>query len=470
MKVNTEQKLDGAFWQRLALDQLIPLWLAHGPDKEHGAFHLNLARDWRPFPPANKMPAMISRQVFGFSAAYLLSGEDRYLDAARAGVDYLLERAWDTRYGGWFDLLSPEGEPLDPRKSIPCQLYTNVGLTLYYFVAGDPRALSAVNDSVAIQQTAGYDRVYGGYFQSLNRDLSVDDDSKNKHAHYGYVGSLTLNLWLATHDPGVMRWQRELTDLTLERMRDEYGWIHGFNTRFNRQWQRIPPAGGWESIPVGGQLTAALSFLGLYRQTGEDRYRVGGLALGERVTRYGWDSKRGGWLDNISAAPPHTPDANAAVSWWVQIYGSLLQLHLYHLTGEQVHLERFVTSARFYNPYFTDPIHGGLFDGVSPDGALLGDGRKAQPWRTSYHEMEFALLCYLYLNLYVDRKPATLHFRLDATDTPTTHYVSLVDEASVRIAAAWLDGQPTDDYDKDTPRLIIPAGRERKAVVELKNA
>ena len=461
------QELDGAFWQRKAVDELIPLWHAHAPDRERGAFHLNLSRDWQPFPPANKMPAMISRQVFGFSAAYLLSGDDRYLDTAREGVAYLLERAWDVKYGGWFDLLTPEGEPLEQRKSIPCQLYTNVGLTLYTFVTGDSRALAAVNASVAIQRTAGHDTAYGGYYDALNRDLTVADDGKNKHAHYGYVGSLTLNLWLATRDPGILAWQRELTDLTLERMMDAYGWVHGFTSRFDRQWQRMSPAGSQESIPVGGQLTAALSFLRLYQQTGEGRYRDAGLALGERVTRFGWDGERGGWLDNIAAAPPHTQNANPAVSWWVQIYGALLQLHLYHVTGDQVHLDRFVTSARFYLRYFTDPIYGGLFDSVSPEGALIGDGRKAQPWRTSYHEMEFAMLCYLYLNLYVDQKPATLHFRLNAVNAPSTHHVSLVDDPSVRISAAWVDGRPTNAYDGDTPRLMVPRGKDCKFVVEL---
>ncbi|MCK4630935.1 MAG: hypothetical protein KAT40_05795, partial [Bacteroidales bacterium] len=67
-----EQKfMDGEFWRDQVLTELIPYWYKHVRDEEHGAFYLNLSRDWQPMPPWNKMPAMISRQIFSFSTAYL---------------------------------------------------------------------------------------------------------------------------------------------------------------------------------------------------------------------------------------------------------------------------------------------------------------------------------------------------------------------------------------------------------------
>ena len=115
-------------------------------------------------------------------------------------------------------------------------------------------------------------------FGSPYRDLSVSDDVKVKHAHYGYVGSL-IHYYLATRDPDFLQFERELMDLTAERMMDpNLGWVYGYNVRFDRQWRPIE-SGDRGNAAIGAQLTAALAFLRLHRQSGEARY----LELGKQV-------------------------------------------------------------------------------------------------------------------------------------------------------------------------------------------
>jgi mannobiose 2-epimerase len=451
--------MDPAFWQAQALKDLIPYWAAHAPDPENGAFFMNLSRDWKPLPPWDKVPALISRHVFGFSAAYLLSGEPKYLDIARQGADYLYQHAWDPEYGGWFDKLARDGGPLVETKSISLQLYTNVGLTAYYIASGDERALSLVRKSVDIQRTKGFDAAKGGYVQALNRDLSVANYGKNKHAHYGYIGSLLLNLYLATGDPGVLAWEKELADLSLGKMVDKYGWIHGFRSLFDRDWQRTPAlVDGNEVVSVGAELTAALAFLRLYHQTGEKKYLDAGRRLGDQVTRWGFDRGRGCWYDLIATAPPHRPVAKPTVWWWVQIYGSFLQLQLYRVTGDEACLDTFRRSEEFFDSFVRDREQGGVFGSVTPDGRVMGEGRKASDseWHTSYHEMEHALLNYLYLNLYVNRTPAVLYYRLDG---PGAHFVAPVDDPAVRISSVTMDGEPWKDFDGAKRSVNVPAGK-----------
>jgi len=86
--------MERAFWMDQGLKDLIPHWYEHVREEDHGGFHTNLSRDWRPLPPWDRVPSAISRHVFGFCATYLLSGEDRYLQVAREGVDYLLKYGW----------------------------------------------------------------------------------------------------------------------------------------------------------------------------------------------------------------------------------------------------------------------------------------------------------------------------------------------------------------------------------------
>ena len=59
--------LNPEFWRQHALNDLIPYWYKSAIDKEYGGFHSNLSRQWEPLPPYDKYPAMISRQIFGFS-------------------------------------------------------------------------------------------------------------------------------------------------------------------------------------------------------------------------------------------------------------------------------------------------------------------------------------------------------------------------------------------------------------------
>lgn len=447
------------YWRVHALKDLIPNWLRYAPDPENGAFFMNLSRDWKPLPPNDKVPALVSRHVFGFSAAFLLSGDPKYLEVARRGAEYLFDHAWDPAPGGWFDKLTADGRPLVETKSISLQLYSNVGLTLYYVASGDDRALSFVRRSVDIQRTKGRDAGSGGYVQALNRDLTVLDYGKNKHAHYGYIGSLLLNLELATRDPEILAWEKELADLSIARLSDKHGWLHGFRSRFDRDWRRTPAlVDGREVVSVGAELTAALAFLRLYHRSGDRKYLEAGRRLGEMVTRAGFDPDRGCWYDLVETAPPHRPVANPTVWWWVQIYGSFLQLQLYHLTEDPACLVTLRKTEQFFVDHFCDREKGGVFGSVRPDGAVMGEGRKASDsdWHTSYHEMEHALLNYLYLNLYVNGTRASLHYRLDG---PRTHYVSLVDDPAVRISGVTMDGKPWTEFDAAACSVSVPEGR-----------
>lgn len=160
-----EKVLTAEYWRKQALKDIIPYWHKHAQDKEHGGFYLALSREWKPIPPWEKSPPMISRDIYGFCAAFLLSGDERYWTAARQGVDFLLNHAWDKEYGGWFDSLTISGEPKDETKTVPFQLYTDVGLALYYFVTGEERALSHILQSIHLRKNRAQDKEYGGYIR-----------------------------------------------------------------------------------------------------------------------------------------------------------------------------------------------------------------------------------------------------------------------------------------------------------------
>ena len=456
---------DGEFWKQQALELLAPYWHRHGRDLTNGAYFTNLSRQWTPKPPHEKYPAMISRQVFGFCAAYLLSGDEQSLADARAGVDYLLEHAWDKQYGGWFDVLTESGEPKETSKTVPYQLYTDVGLTLYYFVTGEERVLARVMESIRIRQTRARDAEFGGYFHALNRDLSVKDAAKSKHGHFGYASSLLIPLFVATRNAEVLQFAEELMQITRDRMMDpEAGWVRGYPKPLSRDW-KLEEAGAMEPVAPGAQLTAALAYLRLSEIAGKDFYRKEGLRLTEQITHAAWDTNAGSWSDVIGRKPPYSQPAAAQVSWWVQCYGSLAQLHQYHLTGDERYLPQFDKMTTFYNRYFLDHEFGGVLTTLTSAGSPVVTD-KAAVWKTSYHEMEFGLLNYLYLHLYVNHRPATLHFHLPNAKAGTKHFVSWLEDPAITVSAVTINGQPWSKYDPRERSVILPDG-DAKMVVTL---
>jgi len=458
--------LRGAAWRDLVLVELIPAWQAHVVDGRHGGFHTSLGRDWQPRAPHEKLPAMISRQVFSFTAAYLLSGEDRHLEVARQGVEYLLAHAWDERYGGWYDRLTRDGEVLDDTKTAANELYTNVGLALYAFATGDPRARQHVEASLRIRRTRAADPDQGGYFSQLTRELvPAADQRKLKHAHFGCVGSL-IHLYQVGRDPEVLDFWRELMDLTRRRMTDaELGWVYGFDVPLDRAWRLTDPA-AHEYINIGGQLTAALAYLRLFEQSGDAAYLEAARALARVIDR-GWDREHGCWLDRVQRRPPHASHPDARVQWWIQIYGAFLDLRLYTIDGDPERLRRFARAERFYQSHLLDREYGGGFAQVRRDGTLADDGAKAAPWHTSYHDVEHGLVNFLLLSLYVNGEPVALHFRFEAGPA-ARRYVSLVDDPRVRVKAVAVDGEPWTDFHAEERSVWLPASsRARRVTVTL---
>ena len=65
----------------------------------------------------------LARQVYGYSLAFLLTGQDRYLTYAKAGIDWINTKAKDPVYGGYYGALDVGGEPINPRPTRPCSTW-----------------------------------------------------------------------------------------------------------------------------------------------------------------------------------------------------------------------------------------------------------------------------------------------------------------------------------------------------------
>ena len=461
--IDADEVMHGEFWRDQALRDIMPPWLAHGINPASGRFHTGLSREWQPVGSTDQLPTMLGRHLFSLAAAYLLSGEAHYLALARDTAAYLIEHGWDDEFGGWYDSITEAGAPASTTKGAFTQMYANTGLALYYFATRDPEALRCLERSNEIFETHAWDSEYEGYYVTLNRDLSVASTKKSFNPQIGLLSSYMLYWYLADGRPELLAQMERTIDVALRHMqahRDGY-----ILDTFDRTWNCITQRweDGTEALSVGGNIETSWILMRLYHLTGNEAYRTNAMELGEKMIRVGWDGVHGGWYESVAReqAEGHGPHKQ----WFIQAYGNFMVLSMYNQKREARYLDLFCETALFWNRYLLDPEFGGGYCTVDLAGSLV-DGTKGGGAKGSYHSMEHCLLNVLYLDLYVHREPVVLHFSI-TSGTPVKHFVCPVEDPSVRIGEATVNGEVWSDYEAEKRTVRLPAGEDMKVRVVL---
>ena len=454
---------EGNFWKNQALTDILPYWTEYSLDTVDGAFITHLDRSWNQITGTEKFPSMISRHIFSYSVAFLFTGEDKYLKIASDAVDFLLEYAWDKEYGGWYDCLDKQGNPLETTKSSFIQFYTNTGLALYYLVTHDKNVLQHIEKSNEIAETKRRDSINGGFFNLLNRDLSVKSYDKSFSSEVVPVSSYMLYLYLATRNDKYLHQAERIMKMVLKRMKDpETGWIL---ESFDKDWNYKARTDNLENeINIGHNQEVVWLFYRLYLLTGKKEYLDSTRIITEKIYKWGFGDN-GVWYTGVGRTDPslHTDFSY----WWIQVYGNMFDLFLYKFTGDKEYLDHFKKGADFWNEYFIDTEYGDTYVGVFLDGKIKDD-KKAGKYKTSYHTMEYSLLTYLYLDLWVNKKPVELYYCIQSPRENEKFYPSPFEDLSVKIEEVTINGENWIDFNKDEAYINLPELEKVKMKVVLK--
>ncbi|MEN6455056.1 MAG: AGE family epimerase/isomerase, partial [Prolixibacteraceae bacterium] len=415
----------GEYWKKQALEDIIPYW-SYAKDTCYGTFYTNIGAGWKwDDDDTKKCPGMISRHVFSYAAAYLLSGDKKYLDIARETKDFLIDHAWDKDYGGWFDVLDREGSPLEKTKSLFTQAYAITGLAMYYFVTHDHDVLHYVEQSNILLEKKAWDHVNGGYFNRMTREWEVLDDRKTLASQLAPVSGYILYLYLSTREQKYLDQIIKIMDVVRSRsVCDECGWAL---ETFDKDWNDVP--GKPDKVNIGHNLEIAWVLKRLWLLTNDQSYSHPIAALGQNLRQYGFSGKTGFWFTHIEKAEPEAHDD--FTYWWVQAYGNMYNLCSFRTSGKEVFLSDFEEGGRFWDSCFMDRKSGDTFFSVFQSGEIK-DSTKANPFKASYHSMEHCLLNFAYLNLWVNHQPVELHFAVRTQADEDTLYPVFVEDSNVR--------------------------------------
>jgi mannose/cellobiose epimerase-like protein (N-acyl-D-glucosamine 2-epimerase family)/anti-anti-sigma regulatory factor len=458
-------------------------------------YRTQLTLEGQKVPSTRQETDTISRMVYGFATAYLLTGEDRYLQAAEKGTEYLREylRAIDEKEGivYWYHaadiqgghqrniLASEFGDDLD---AIPAyeQIYALAGPVQTYRVTGDPRILRDAEMTVNLFDRYFLDKDHEGYFSHLDsvtmdpRDESLTHNRarKNWNSVGDHAPAYLINLWLATADARYADMLASCSDLIVTHFPD-YEHSPFVNEKFFEDWtpDHETPLQKNRAI-VGHNLKIAWNLMRVAHLHPDDRYLELARKIATVVPDVGRDKQRGGWYDMVERELAPGQEFHRLIwhdrkAWWQNEQGILAFLILAgslheprDLNAQYLRMAR--ESSAFYNAWFPDNDSGGVYFNVLANGIpyLLGTERlKGSHSMSGYHSFELCYLAAVYTNLLLTKQPMSFYFKPQPgalKDNILRVAPDLLPPGSIRIDAVWVNGNRYANFDAEAMTVTLP--------------
>jgi mannose/cellobiose epimerase-like protein (N-acyl-D-glucosamine 2-epimerase family) len=403
--------------------------------------------------------ATLARAIYGFSSAYLLTGQDRYLLAATAGINYQRETfrslshdgrhcfwAFGKRRGKYGSRLIMPSENSDDYGTIPLyeQIYALVGLAQYYRITADwevmediRRTVRTFNDFYLDDKTKADNHPgYGGYFSHLDYatmrpDVEVLGDNrlrKNWNSIGDHLPAYLINLILALEPLPMGREQelghflkecKDMLDLTstliVEKFPDPDPHVPYVNERFLADWT---PDHSWRwqqnravvghNLKIAWNLTRVANYYdSIGRKDQADKLMSLADRLGKSMAEYGIDQLRSGCFDAVERTSqngmPNEFTWGNTKDFWQQEQAILAYLILHGYTRDQEYLQLARETSAFWNLFFLDHDNQGLFFRVTESGLpyIQGNYGNKEGHSTGYHAFELNFLAHIYIRTYV---------------------------------------------------------------------
>ena len=415
--------LQGDTWLRHHREDLMPYWdMPAALGVPVGNFPSFRGRDGELLPDGRRGLSTLARGVYGYSLAFMLTGEERYLTYARAGLDWINAKAKDPVHGGYFGELDAAGVPVNRTANKDVFDLASLGLAygMYFNVTRDPAAeagLLAVRDLLFDKY---YDPATNRVKDSLTNDLLTEVDTGGNG---GDITDLLVpgtaiflpNAALLTDAGRRVQFGddlRRLTEILIARHRNpapatRTWWFWGRTLRFGNFNAAQTDFGhnikSYEMIHNANEMFADRPWSGL----GPDR---------EVLLSRAWDAPVGRWNQRLVNFNPGTVERDS--EWWIHAEADQTLAAL-DLSDGFAHQDQLAASAQSWLDVFVDrssPVRE-TFARVARV-AADNDPRKSFFGKNMLHAHEHALVMYLHGRA-LEGRPARLYYAFPEAQTLT---------------------------------------------------
>lgn len=441
----------------------------------------------------------ISRLVYGFATAFMMTGEDRFLEAAEKGTEYLREHMrfvdQDEDIIYWYHGIDVQGEKElkifasefgDDYDAIPAyeQIYALAGPIQTYRCTGDPRILKDAEQTIKLFDKFFLDKSeYGGYFSHLDplmldprsESLGRNQGRKNWNSVGDHAPAYLINLWLATGEQKYAD-MLEYTFDTIEKYFPDYDHSPFVQERFYEDWSH-DTTWGWQQnrAVVGHNLKIAWNLMRMNSLQSKEKYTHLAQKIADLMPGVGSDQQRGGWYDVVerllSNSRCHQFVWHDRKAWWQQEQAILAYLILGGICQNDEYHRQAREAAAFYNAWFLDLADGGIYFNVLANGIpyLAGGNErgKGSHSMSGYHSFELCYLAAVYTNFLITKHPMDFYFKplpQGFPDRVLRVAPDILPSGSITIASVEIDGKAYDQFDAQALTVQLPNTQDRVKV------
>ncbi|MBO9584107.1 MAG: AGE family epimerase/isomerase [Flavobacterium sp.] len=367
------------------LDSILNYWSERTVDSQNGGFVGQIDFNDHLIANAEKGSVLNARILWTFSASYTTTKNENHKKLAERAFEFLAAYFYDTQFEGLFWSINEDKTPKDTKNQIYALAFAIYGLSEYYAISKEEKALGIAKNLYSKIQEHSYDPVNKGYLEAFTRDwkpiedlrLSAKDANEKKtmntHLHIieGYV-----NLYKVWKDEKLLEDIIELLE-TIEKhfINPETGHLHLF---FDENWKEKP-----DVISYGHDIEAAW----LLQQCAEisenetliANFKKYAIQIAE-ATKEGLDSDGGLWYE----FDPEKNELIAEKHWWPQAEALIGFYNAYQLTGKEEYLDIVYKIWKFTKKHIIDHQNGEWYWGVYKDYTTMKKD-KAGFWKCPYH-------------------------------------------------------------------------------------
>jgi mannose/cellobiose epimerase-like protein (N-acyl-D-glucosamine 2-epimerase family) len=459
----------------LAVDlvaELADFWVA-ARDDEAGGFFSFVEQDGSVGGQRDKSLVVQSRDAYGFVRAFMLTGDEAYLDHADHALAFLTTHGWDETHGGWYfatdeqgELTGLFGEDWDPNtfKWSFVQHYALVGPAAMCEVTRDEEACGWLDAGIGVldehlwdpdPQRFGYhDEAQLDWSQPAGKGFTPTVDAFTTHARTAFLiaGDMDLETRLL-----------ELADNMSDHLVGAAGLNAvelGFPETFDSDWDIDYSA---TASQPGHVLKTAWCLADAHALDPGAGYDQDARELvRDMLDNGGYDGAHGGPLYEVDWTTGAVTSDDKV--YWVLEQGVTAGLSAYQLADDPGDRDDFLRMADesldFYLTHLVDPDHGETWSTVSRDGAEVLEDAKGDAFKGAYHSIELGYYTYLYGKLWVAEEPITLFYRFEASDAPREFFLDPLPVApgTLSITEVTLDDEPFASFDGEGRSLQLAAG------------
>jgi mannose 2-epimerase len=156
------------------VNELLPFWTTRMIDKANGGYITHFDKDGNDSGEDEKSLIAQTRCLFTISSAHRAGyGGGAYGEMAKHGFDFLIDKMWDEKHGGFYWMVDRKGNVKIDQKIIYGHSFAIYSLSEYTLATGDQRGLEYAEKVFDLLQKYCADTRYGGYWEMFHRDWTL---------------------------------------------------------------------------------------------------------------------------------------------------------------------------------------------------------------------------------------------------------------------------------------------------------